>query len=423
MAEKFRDLKAVTIPVLTTAERDALNPFLGLIIYNLNTDLIEVWNGDSWTTNIVRFQHIEGHTIRIAPQTTVTPTINDTTSLLQIVIDGIDISETTMGNVFDIKGQLKNTFSGKVDWDAILIENKLEATSATSGTLRGLKITAPWPVSGTYDVLTALYVTPVSAAGIGPTTSHAIHIPPIGTWLATTTTHHGILIEDAGNTLTPPTTAFALKIDDITGGTNRYPISQEGSNGQNWFRAKTAVGATSRPTSLTDQLEVTGDLGVTDSIMVTEKADANADVAGRGQIWVNTSTPNELYFTDDAGNDVQLTPRKFHPFRIVVEDPTSSEDIYIGFTNEAITVTEMRAVLLGSSTPSVTWTIRHGTDRNAAGAEIVTSGTTTTNTTTGDDVTSFNDATIVADSHIWLETTAKSGTVDEIGITIIGNVD
>lgn len=104
---------------------------------------------------------------------------------------------------------------------------------------------------------------------------------------------------------------------------------------------------------------------------------------------------------------------------ITLEDPTGTEDVSMFFTNQAITISEMRAVLNGSSTPSVTWTIRHGTDRNATGAEVVTSGTTTTSTTTGSDVTSFNDATIVADSFVWLETTAQSGTVDALHITIV----
>ena len=76
-------------------------------------------------------------------------------------------------------------------------------------------------------------------------------------------------------------------------------------------------------------------------------------------------------------------------------------------------------MLIGSSTPSVTWTIRHGTDRSAAGAEVVTGGTATTSTTTGSDVTSFNDDTIVADSFVWLETTAQSGTVTELNVTIV----
>ena len=33
---------------------------------------------------------------------------------------------------------------------------------------------------------------------------------------------------------------------------------------------------------------------------------ADADIAGDGQIWVKTATPNELWFTDDAGTDFQV---------------------------------------------------------------------------------------------------------------------
>lgn len=107
---------------------------------------------------------------------------------------------------------------------------------------------------------------------------------------------------------------------------------------------------------------------------------------------------------------------------ITVEDPTSSEDISIFFTNRAITVSEIRAVVRGT-TPSVTWTIRHGTSRSATGAEVVTGGTATTDQATGSDVTAFNDATIVADSFIWLETTVQTGTVDELALTLFFDED
>ena len=42
------------------------------------------------------------------------------------------------------------------------------------------------------------------------------------------------------------------------------------------------------------------------TISMTEQAAANADVAGDGQMWVKTATPNQLWFTDDAGTDYQL---------------------------------------------------------------------------------------------------------------------
>ena len=43
------------------------------------------------------------------------------------------------------------------------------------------------------------------------------------------------------------------------------------------------------------------------TIKMKEQADAHADTAAFGQLWVNTATPNELYFTDDAGTDLNLS--------------------------------------------------------------------------------------------------------------------
>ena len=41
--------------------------------------------------------------------------------------------------------------------------------------------------------------------------------------------------------------------------------------------------------------------------LIQEAAAATTDVAGKGQLWVKNDTPNNLYFTNDAGNDVQIT--------------------------------------------------------------------------------------------------------------------
>lgn len=43
------------------------------------------------------------------------------------------------------------------------------------------------------------------------------------------------------------------------------------------------------------------------SIALKEQASADTDTAAYGQLWVKTATPNQLYFTTDAGNDIQLT--------------------------------------------------------------------------------------------------------------------
>lgn len=41
-------------------------------------------------------------------------------------------------------------------------------------------------------------------------------------------------------------------------------------------------------------------------LFLTEQAAAEADVEAKGQIWVKTATPNQIWFTDDAGGDHQL---------------------------------------------------------------------------------------------------------------------
>ena len=49
------------------------------------------------------------------------------------------------------------------------------------------------------------------------------------------------------------------------------------------------------------------DLTIEGPITLKEQADADADTAAYGQIWVNTATPNQLYFTDDAGYDQKVS--------------------------------------------------------------------------------------------------------------------
>ena len=71
-------------------------------------------------------------------------------------------------------------------------------------------------------------------------------------------------------------------------------------------------------------------------IFLTEQAEAEADVAGKGQIWVDTATPNKLFFTDDAGTDFDLTAgggaTLFHVFS------NSTTTTYAGQTGESQTL-------------------------------------------------------------------------------------
>ena len=99
-----------------------------------------------------------------------------------------------------------------------------------------------------------------------------------------------------------------------------------------------------------------------------------------------------------------------------VELPRASENIAVWYVTTAIIISEIRAVLVGSGSPSVTWRLRHDTDRSDTGTLIKSK--VTTNTTTGDEITSFDDDTVPAGSFIFFKTTAMSGNVEEISLTI-----
>lgn len=135
------------------------------------------------------------------------------------------------------------------------------------------------------------------------------------------------------------------------------------------------------------------------SLLAQEGANTGDIIVWNGTSWVPTDRQKEQVKS------------------ITIESPTASEDIPLWYAVQALTITRIDAVCRGTS-PSVTWTIRHSSDRSAAGNEVVTGGSTTTSTTTGNSVLSFNDATIPAGSWIWLETTATSGTISDIVISI-----
>lgn len=88
------------------------------------------------------------------------------------------------------------------------------------------------------------------------------------------------------------------------------------------------------------------------------------------------------------------------------------------FSTGGLTITQIRSSVFGTS-PSVTFSVRYGTDLSAAGTEVVTSGITVTNTTTGLSTTSFNNATVPANNYVWLTTSATSGTVTQLAVTLI----
>ena len=122
---------------------------------------------------------------------------------------------------------------------------------------------------------------------------------------ASSLTDGGVLLGSGTGAIT----AMAVLSDSemIVGNGSTDPVAESGAT----LRTSIGVGTGDSPqfTGLTLSADIAmGGANIDNGgvIFLTEQAEADSDVAGKGQIWVNTATPNELYFTDDAGTDFRL---------------------------------------------------------------------------------------------------------------------
>jgi phage baseplate assembly protein gpV len=75
-------------------------------------------------------------------------------------------------------------------------------------------------------------------------------------------------------------------------------------------------------------------------------------------------------------------------------------------------------VLLVGSSPAILCSLRIGADLSASGAEVLSGGIAASNTTTGQTVTSFDVDTLPAESWLWLETSAASGSIESLLLAV-----
>jgi hypothetical protein len=174
------------------------------------------------------------------------------------------------------------------------------------------------------------------------------------------------------------------------------------------------------------------DLEIT-SLVINESAAGPTVAAGEGAFWVKDDVPNTPWFKDDASTEFQIAtiadiptiPAQKVTFFLTIDSIADGMDYGTWFTADAVTISEIRAVHVGTlATPDIDIDIRHSTDRSAAGNQVETTAMTITSSTTGDSFTTgFEDATVPANSWIWVETSSISGTTDNLEIVVRGTYD
>lgn len=157
-----------------------------------------------------------------------------------------------------------------------------------------------------------------------------------------------------------------------------------------------------------------GDVTLT-SAGVATVISGSTSTAGKLQLSDSvTSTSTSLAATANAAKTAYDIGNKKS---ISIESPTATEDIILFFTTTAMTLTQIRSVLIGGT--SVDFRINYGTDVSAAGTQTTTNAITCNSTTTGVSTTTFSSATIPANNFVWLLTSAVSGTVNQLHVTLV----
>ncbi len=188
-----------------------------------------------------------------------------------------------------------------------------------------------------------------------------------------------------------------------------YALVIDGSN--NFVK----LGAGTTPA---ERLDVSGNIKSSGYINLAEIAAPSTPGAATSVIYVKSD--GLFYGKDDAGVETKLSNTLSGLTQskgVTLESPGSAENFGLWKTQVDITITSINAVVIGSS-PSVTINIAFGSDITSL-TNVFSSGTAITNTTTGQTINSgFNDATIPAGSWIRLKSTASSGTITQIEVTI-----
>lgn len=133
--------------------------------------------------------------------------------------------------------------------------------------------------------------------------------------------------------------------------------------------------------------------------------------SGSGAAYTELTLGTGLSFTSTTLNVTGLKYRA----SLTIENPTSAESIPFFYTSQAATITKVRVVVKGS-TPSVTSNVGYGTSI-ASLTSVTTAPSAVTNATTGVDST-LNNTAIPADGYLVFTSSAQSGTVNWMNVTV-----
>lgn len=148
-------------------------------------------------------------------------------------------------------------------------------------------------------------------------------------------------------------------------------------------------------------------LTVEGTLTLKEQANADSDTAAYGQLWIKNTTPNELYFTTDAGDDIRIT---------------NGTNLAAPPSSGAVAADD---ITTGDAATSVATSSGNVTIDSQAGSVLVDghTGVTVTSSNSGEvDITSAANVDINATTGVAVDgTTVSIGGTDDSNLTVTGS--
>jgi len=351
-------------------------------------------NGTTYTDDFGRLWTYNGSYWSIDSSGTIGVATESATGLLSHVTQNIGGAKTFFANA---------TFNGTI--------GVLSNTNSTSSTTGALTIVGGVGVSGNVNIGTGLSVSGNANIGTGLSVQSASTlVGPVSVLSNTNSTSSttGALLVVGGiglsGRLTSGTGISVLSTTDSTS-TNTGAITVLGGIG-------VSANLYSRGVGLAQNASVS-----TYSSLL--KANALAQSANYTYYLPQTapSQGQSLQVTNVSGTDYTLSWVSQITKSITILSPQATDKVTLFAVPYAATITKLQAVVRGSASPAVHYALKYGTDRTS-GTTVVAIGSTVNSTTTGNTVTSFDNSTPAADSYVWMEVVAITGTVDEYHLTV-----
>jgi hypothetical protein len=111
-------------------------------------------------------------------------------------------------------------------------------------------------------------------------------------------------------------------------------------------------------------------------------------------------------------------PGPMAPQVATIASPTADATHILLRAPRLLSISRVDAVLSGGTSPSVSFSLRHGADVSTAGTAVTTEPITASSTTTGFVVSNFQAAAISAEHWLWLDVISLSGAPQSLTVVV-----